>query len=62
MRLRLQLAEAIVHAAVVHAEDLGIQVSVAACREDGRIVAFLKMDGTNVISDTMGRMVGSRHA
>ena len=50
MRMRLQLAEAITHAATFRAKQLGICVSVAVCGDDGRIVAFLKMDGTDVMS------------
>ena len=50
MDMGLRLAEAVAHAATSHAEMIGIRVSVAVCNDDGRIVAFLKMDGTDVMS------------
>ena len=50
MDMGLRLAEEIAHAATAHAEAIGIRVSVAVCGDDGRIVAFLKMDGTDVMS------------
>ena len=50
MRLNLRLAEAVAQAAINHAEHLCIAVSVAVCQAEGRIVAFRKMDGTDVMS------------
>ncbi len=50
MDMELRLAEVVAHAAITHAETIGIQISVAVCNEGGRIVAFLKMDGTDVMS------------
>ena len=48
--MRLQLAETIAHAAIDHAEKIGARVCVAVCDDDGRIISFLKMDGTDVMS------------
>ena len=50
MDLRLRTAEAMAHAAIFHAESLGVGICVAVCGEGGRIVAFLKMDGTDAMS------------
>lgn len=50
MHMRLQLAEAIAHAVTSYAEEQKLFVSVAVCDEQGRIFAFLKMDGTDVMS------------
>lgn len=50
LRMRLRLAEAIAQAAISHAEEQKLPVSVAVCDEEGRIFAFLKMDGTDVMS------------
>lgn len=50
MHMKLQLAQTIAHAATSRAEELEIRVCVAVCGDDGRIVAFLKMDGTDVMS------------
>lgn len=50
MDMRLRLAEAVVHAATAHAEAIGIRVCVAVCDSNGRIFAFLKMDGTGAMS------------
>ena len=46
MHTKLRLAEVIAHAAT----SQKICVSVAVCDEKGRIFAFLKMDGTDVMS------------
>lgn len=50
MEMNLQLAEKMAHAATLCAAALDIRVSVAICGDDGRIVAFLKMDGTDLLS------------
>ena len=50
MDMNLQLTENMAHAATSHAAGLDICVSVAVCGDDGRIVAFLKMDGTDLLS------------
>ncbi len=50
MDMGLHLAEAIAHAAISHAEGLGIRVAVAVCGSDGRIVVVLKMDGSDVLA------------
>lgn len=50
LHMRLQLAEAIAHAATSYAKEQKLSVSVAVCDEQGRIFAFLKMDGTDVMS------------
>lgn len=50
MEMRLRLAEAIAQAAIFHAEKIGVRVCVAVCDDNGRIVAFMKMDGTDVMA------------
>ncbi len=50
MILGSRLAEAIVLAVVARDKAVGVAVSVAVCGEGGRVIAFLKMDGTDALS------------
>ena len=50
MDMDLYLAEAIAHAAIVRAEEVGIAMAVAVCNADGRLVVVLKMDGSYVLA------------
>jgi len=59
----LILAEAtsIVDAAIAKARQLDVNVSVTVCDEDGRLIAFKRMDGTPAEADrlSIGKAVAS---
>ena len=45
MELTLSEANGIIASAIAKADAIGVQVSIAVCGRDGRLVAFSKMDG-----------------
>jgi glc operon protein GlcG len=61
MSIRLAEANRAIHAALVKASNLGVNISVAVCDADGRLIAFQRMDGTFAEADraSIGKALAS---
>jgi len=61
MVVRLAEAKRIAEGAVAKARDLGVEICVAVCNREGRLVALLQMDGTDpmAIREAIGKAVVS---
>ncbi len=61
MKLDLARATSIANASLGKARELGVSVSVAVCNAEGRMIVFLKMDGTGVLTghEAMRRAIGA---
>lgn len=51
--LNLEVSRRAVDAALVHAEEIGVEVSVALVDDGGNLVAFARMDGAEVAGPTL---------